>query len=155
VLAPACAAFKLRFNLSWGRCSQPSDASANRGASIPGYPRLTVGYPTEFQKGGPGMIRRDRHPTGDLGTAVTVPTFRTRGAHGHARAFTAHWHHDQRATGTLPLTVRPAGAGCTRLQPRTPPCTQAGNLNFKLAPSRAPFEFGPDCPGPFKFSAAI
>jgi hypothetical protein len=25
---------------------------AFRGASIPGYPSLTVGYPTEFQKGG-------------------------------------------------------------------------------------------------------
>ncbi len=29
-----------------------SESGRTRGASIPGYPSLTVGYPTEFQKGG-------------------------------------------------------------------------------------------------------
>ena len=32
-----------------------------RGPSIPGYPSLTVGYPTEFEKG--GIESRVGHPT--------------------------------------------------------------------------------------------
>ncbi len=46
---------RLTVTLTSGNCraaNTPQLCSGDRGSSIPGYPSVTVGYPTHFQKGG-------------------------------------------------------------------------------------------------------